>query len=264
MKEDTDSKKMQIAKEWLEGLAQGRGGREIETRALQNLLSVRVHRGLIHCNFIIPKSLSDRDGNWHVGAIATLIDVVGSAAIVSCVGIIKVSVDFNISYFSTAKIDEEVEIEAKVLGHKGKLSLNTVEIRKKGSGEMIAFGKQWMSSINPNIINVDPIQDTKKFLEGLAKGGLGGELDRQALQNLHSIRVHKGLIHCNFVVPRSLSDRDGNWHVGAIAMLIDVISAAVINSSVGDVKISVDFNISYFSMAKIDVLIVPPFIYSLN
>ncbi|KAI3897627.1 hypothetical protein MKW92_012644, partial [Papaver armeniacum] len=56
-------------------------------------------------NFIIPQSLSDKDGNWHVGAIATLIDIVGSTAILTAVGNINVSVDFNISYFATAKIN---------------------------------------------------------------------------------------------------------------------------------------------------------------
>ena len=46
----------------------------------------------------------DKDGNWHVGAITTLIDIVGAAAIFSSTGQLKASVDFNISYYSTAKI----------------------------------------------------------------------------------------------------------------------------------------------------------------
>ena len=47
----------------------------------------------------------DKDGNWRAGAIATLIDNVGSVAIASTTGWIKISVDFDISYFSTAKIN---------------------------------------------------------------------------------------------------------------------------------------------------------------
>ncbi|KAK9148582.1 hypothetical protein Scep_007339 [Stephania cephalantha] len=43
---------------------------------------------------------------------------------------------------------EEVEIEAKVLGHTGKLTAMVVEIRKKSNGEMIALGQQWTSSVS--------------------------------------------------------------------------------------------------------------------
>lgn len=45
------------------------------------------------------------------------------------------------SYFG----QEEVEIEAKVVGKKGRLSSVVVEIRRKSNGELIALGKQWMS-----------------------------------------------------------------------------------------------------------------------
>ncbi|KAK9030805.1 hypothetical protein V6N11_032216 [Hibiscus sabdariffa] len=91
------------------------------------------------------RSRSRIDGNWHVGAMATLIDDVGAAAIYSVADHVKASLDFNISFHTTAKIHEEVEIEAKVVGEKGKLSLVVVEIRKR-NGELIALGKQWMAT----------------------------------------------------------------------------------------------------------------------
>ncbi|KAI3977523.1 hypothetical protein MKX01_000436 [Papaver californicum] len=149
MKKDEDEDEwIKIAKNWIQNLSQGREGREFETHALQNLHSIRVQKGLVRCNFIVPKSLSDKDGNWHVGAVATLIDIIGASAIVTTVGNLSVSVDFNISYFSTAKINEEVEIEAKVLGHKGNLSSNMVVIKNRVNGELIAVGKQWMSEFD--------------------------------------------------------------------------------------------------------------------
>lgn len=107
---------IQIAKEWLESTASGQTGRKIDRQALQNLSAVHVQKGLIQCNFVVPKSLSDRDGNWRVGAITTLIDLIGVSVIHTIHGNIHVSVDFNISFFSTVKVQEEVEIEAKVLG----------------------------------------------------------------------------------------------------------------------------------------------------
>ncbi|KAI3939691.1 hypothetical protein MKX01_029853 [Papaver californicum] len=153
MKKDGDES-IKTAKDWIQNLAQGRRGREIETQALQNLHSIHLQKGLVRCNFIVPKSLSDKHGNWHAGAIATLIDIIGASAIFATVGNLSISVDFSISYFSTAKINEEVEIEAKVLGHKGNLSSNMVVIKNGVNGELIAVGKQWMSAFEISNIKV--------------------------------------------------------------------------------------------------------------
>ncbi|MBA0693979.1 hypothetical protein Goari_004315 [Gossypium aridum] len=76
----------------------------------------------------------DPDGNWEVGAMFTLIDDVGAASIYSAADHVKASLDFNISFHSTARTQEEVEIEAKVIAEKGKLSLVVVEIRRKRNG----------------------------------------------------------------------------------------------------------------------------------
>lgn len=43
--------------------------------------------------------------NWQPGAIATMMDNVGAAAIMTTEGIIKISVEFDISYFAAAKVD---------------------------------------------------------------------------------------------------------------------------------------------------------------
>ncbi|KAI3934977.1 hypothetical protein MKW98_009896 [Papaver atlanticum] len=102
---------IQFAKNWLESVATGQKGREMERQAVQNLYSIHVQKGLIQCNFI------DGDGNWHVGAIAPLTDHVGASVVHTTHADIHVS--------------EEVEIEAKVLAHKGNLSSVMVVIKKK-------------------------------------------------------------------------------------------------------------------------------------
>jgi len=43
---------------------------------------------------------------------------------------------------------EEVEVEAKVVGDKGRITSVLVEVRRKSNGELIALGKQWMASHN--------------------------------------------------------------------------------------------------------------------
>ncbi|KAI3953617.1 hypothetical protein MKW92_013901, partial [Papaver armeniacum] len=56
--EKDENESIKMAKDWIQNLAQGRKGREIETQALHHLYSIHVQRGLIRCNFLIPKSLS--------------------------------------------------------------------------------------------------------------------------------------------------------------------------------------------------------------
>ncbi|XP_052875653.1 uncharacterized protein LOC108482219 isoform X1 [Gossypium arboreum] len=118
--------------EWFEALIEGTIGQELETRALQGLIITKAEKGFIRTEFTIPSLAADVDGNWHGGAIATLMDIVGAIAIYSVLDHPAKSVDFSISYYSTAKIEKEVEINAKVLGNKGKLIQVMIEVRRKG------------------------------------------------------------------------------------------------------------------------------------
>ncbi|OMO54052.1 Thioesterase superfamily [Corchorus capsularis] len=141
--EDESIRKSQ---KWLMGLSEGSLSHQLEAIAMEGLQILHSQKGFIRCNFVVPSRASDADGNWHVGAMATLIDDVGAAAIYSLVDHVKASLDFSISFYSTAKIQEEVEIEAKVEANKGKLSHVLVEVRRKQNRELIALGKQWMAS----------------------------------------------------------------------------------------------------------------------
>ncbi|KAF9685184.1 hypothetical protein SADUNF_Sadunf03G0028000 [Salix dunnii] len=138
---------VQRSNKWLDDLSKGLG-HQLEAITVEGLKIVKALEGSILCNFVVSNRISDADGNWHVGAMATLIDDVGAAAIYSYGGHIKASVDFNISFFSTAKIHEEVELEAKVVGDKGRITSVIIEVRRKNNGELIALGKQWMASNN--------------------------------------------------------------------------------------------------------------------
>ncbi|XP_039017564.1 uncharacterized protein LOC120148541 [Hibiscus syriacus] len=95
--------------------------------------------------FVIPPSASDANGNWQVGAIATIMDIIASMVIFTETGTARgqVTMDYNISYYSSAKIQEEVEKDAKIIGNKGKLTSVAVEVRRKYDGELIAVAKQW-------------------------------------------------------------------------------------------------------------------------
>ncbi|XP_031279899.1 uncharacterized protein LOC116138322 isoform X2 [Pistacia vera] len=144
---------VQKSNKWLKDLSEGVIGHELEALTLQGLQIVNAYPGFVRCNFTIPIRLADNHGNWQVGAMATLIDDVGAAAIYSFAGHIKASVDFIISFYSS----EEVEIEAKVVGERGRLTSVKVEVRRKDNGEVIALGKQWMVSNSINAAQVSKL-----------------------------------------------------------------------------------------------------------
>ncbi|KAJ0962585.1 hypothetical protein J5N97_027707 [Dioscorea zingiberensis] len=148
------------AKRWLQSVVSkpkghGSSSREVGDGGFFNALTLwdlRVsftHAGRALCSFRVPAHLTDADGNWISGAMSTVIDLVGAAAILSEGGNLKVSANMDITYLSPARIDDEVEVDARVLGHKGRVSAVAVELRKKGSGEMVALGKLWMASGRP-------------------------------------------------------------------------------------------------------------------
>lgn len=116
------------------------------------LFGVRVslaERGRAVCSLRVPAHLTDADGNWHAGAIAAAVDDVCAAAIMSVEGIIKVSVHYDISYFAPAKHHEEVEMDGRVVDQKGRMTAVMTEVRKKESGELVAIGRQWMTTSRP-------------------------------------------------------------------------------------------------------------------
>ncbi|XP_026664864.2 uncharacterized protein LOC113463491 isoform X2 [Phoenix dactylifera] len=150
------------ARDWLEGIiAKGQSldaageavwkGGFFNALSLSGLRIFRAQAGRALCCFRVPAHLTDGEGNWQAGAIGTMMDDVGAAAIMTTEGLIKVSVQFDISYFSPVRANEEVEIDARIVEHKGtrRLTAVVVEIRKKGNGQMVAVGRQWMTSGRP-------------------------------------------------------------------------------------------------------------------
>lgn len=102
--------------------------------------------GRLICSLTVSPRLVNNDGNsLHGGAIATLVDWIG-ASVVYTVGIEKVavSVEINVSYFDTASIGEEIEIEAKALQVGKVIAVVIVELRKRKTGKLIAHGRHTM------------------------------------------------------------------------------------------------------------------------
>ncbi|MBA0683924.1 hypothetical protein Goari_025548, partial [Gossypium aridum] len=153
--EGGDSLKTALA--WLRGVINGKIGHGLEARVLQGLHVTHAEKGFMRFDFVVPNTVSDVDGNWHVGALASLLDLIGIVTIYSFANSVISTVDFNASYYSTAKIQEHVEIESKVTANRGKLLHVVIEVRRKGNGEVIAVGKQWMASNKQTLAQVSNV-----------------------------------------------------------------------------------------------------------
>ncbi|KAE8705134.1 putative Major facilitator superfamily protein [Hibiscus syriacus] len=144
--EDDDILKQLIG--WFQDIVDGTIGQELETRSLQGLRITHARKGFLRSEFAVPSLAADVEGNWHGGAIAILMDAVGAVAVYSAFHHVVKSVDFSISHYSTAKIQDEVVVEAKVVGNHGKVVQVMMEARMKGNGELIALGKMWVALNN--------------------------------------------------------------------------------------------------------------------
>ncbi|KAI3750141.1 hypothetical protein L2E82_20767 [Cichorium intybus] len=114
-----------------------------------NLRGIRLDRfqpGFVSCSFTVPPRLTDRNGNLAVGAIASLVDELGASVVYEKDVPMNVSVDMSISYLSTAKLNDELEIIAKLLGRKGGYHGTLVVLKKQATGEVIAEGRHSLFS----------------------------------------------------------------------------------------------------------------------
>ncbi|KAJ6309921.1 hypothetical protein OIU76_014795 [Salix suchowensis] len=101
----------------------------------------RIEPGFISTTFKVPPRLADRNGKLATGAIANLVDE-GGALVAQAEGVsILVSVDMSISFLSTANVNDELEITARILGRKGSYAGTIVLVKNKATGELIAEGR---------------------------------------------------------------------------------------------------------------------------
>ncbi|KAM1422401.1 hypothetical protein ACFX2I_004538 [Malus domestica] len=98
--------------------------------------------GRIVCSFKVPPRLLNGGNFMHGGATATLVDLIGSAALLSSGALnVGVSVEINVSYLDSAYPGEDVEIESRTLRVGKSVGVVSVEFRKKKTGKIIAQGR---------------------------------------------------------------------------------------------------------------------------
>ncbi|KAK7255409.1 hypothetical protein RIF29_28818 [Crotalaria pallida] len=256
-----DSTDLEITRRWMKEHADGTIGHEIEASITKGVRVVKELKGFLLCELVIHNGLSDENENWHVGAIATLVDIIGNLAAYSLTPY-QVTVDFSISYLSTAKVQEEVEVEAKVIGKKDNMTSVIVQVRKKENAVMVALGKLWFSEVKMKWVQglehtpgqMEEPSDLKvilQWIKDIEDGTISHEVEASVTKGLRIAKAHKGFLLCDFIIHNGLSDENGNWHVGAIATSVDFIASCAAYSFTSCHQVTVDFSISYYSTAKV-------------
>uniref|UniRef100_A0A1J3GEU1 Acyl-coenzyme A thioesterase 13 n=1 Tax=Noccaea caerulescens TaxID=107243 RepID=A0A1J3GEU1_NOCCA len=148
---DLESVKRYLEGEGIENDEDGKGKESKVAKLPPRFLERFVTRGLkvdliepgrIVCSMKVPPHLLNAGNFLHGGATATLVDLIGSAAIYTTGATQSgVSVEINVSYLDAAFLDEEIEIESKTLRVGKAVAVVSVELRKKKSGKMIAQGR---------------------------------------------------------------------------------------------------------------------------
>lgn len=162
-KEGSENSFLDYSAEWLQGF----GARIPDASLLQaghgyydclitHCISVtHADSGRVICTMRVPANLCNAADRLHGGAITSLVDIIGSAAIFSTGAPYSgVSVDINVTFMAGAPLGEEIEIEAKALRVGKNLAFVVVDIRLKTTGKLVAQGRhtKFLGSAGTNVV----------------------------------------------------------------------------------------------------------------
>ncbi|KAK2391299.1 acyl-coenzyme A thioesterase [Trifolium repens] len=115
----------------------------LEHLILRGLRLHLIQPGRVLFSMNIPPRLLNSGNYLHGGAITTLVDLIGAAAIPAA-GFpwdSGVSLEINVSCLDAAYAHEEIEIDARVLRVGKTIAAVSVEFRKKKTGQIFAQGR---------------------------------------------------------------------------------------------------------------------------
>lgn len=111
-------------------------------RVLEGLRVVAIEHGRCVCELPVAEHLLNTYGSLHGGATATIVDVVGTIALLTEDPTRPgVSVDINVSYVAPAKAGDTVVCEGRVLKSGRRLGFTEVVLTSKATGRLVATGR---------------------------------------------------------------------------------------------------------------------------
>ncbi|HYI00986.1 PaaI family thioesterase [Hyalangium sp.] len=121
----------------------GRFGQGGYDRSLTGMELLEASGGKARVRLPVGEAVQNLNGVLHGGAVATLVDVVGTLAIMSADRDHRpgVSTDLNVSWLAPAPGGSTVLVEASVLKSGRTLAFVQVDIRRENDGVMVAQGR---------------------------------------------------------------------------------------------------------------------------
>ena len=111
-------------------------------RALRGLHIDSAENGRAVCSFRVEKELQNSYGTLHGGAISTIVDVMGTLALLSVDHTRGgVSVDLNVSFVAAARPNDALVATGIVLKTGKTLGFTEVQVRRADNGKLVATGR---------------------------------------------------------------------------------------------------------------------------
>jgi acyl-coenzyme A thioesterase 13 len=102
---------------------------------------VHAEPGVVRCALPVTPAVQNRYGTLHGGCIATLVDVVSTAALVTMSDYSRVTLELSASYLNPCHGGDVAEVEARVLKAGGAVAVLSCTVTARRSGRTVATGR---------------------------------------------------------------------------------------------------------------------------
>ncbi|KAK2080531.1 hypothetical protein QBZ16_000384 [Prototheca wickerhamii] len=230
------------------------GGKPVqfESLTLSNLYGFETGDGTLTCYLDVTEELQNRYGTLHGGCIATLVDIIGTAAQLTKYDRSGVSTNISVNYYRPAKGYRTVKIVGEVI--KVGRSLHTIEVsvRDKETDQLLAKGIhiKTMTEAPTNLLAM-----AETFLErssrAVREDGKPAIFDASALQGIYDIKARPGAITARMKVLEGHRNFMGNLHGGCTATLVDVVGSAALCTTTAKPHVSLSITTNYLRGAPL-------------
>lgn len=96
---------------------------------------------MVRCSLPVTEAVQNRYGTLHGGCIATLVDVVTTAALVTVSDFSGVTLELSAAYLNPCAAGDVAEVEARVLKAGGAVAVMSCVISARRTGRAVANGR---------------------------------------------------------------------------------------------------------------------------
>lgn len=114
--------------------------RDVFDNVLRGITSLQAFKGKVTCSIKVTPDVANRFGGLHGGCIATIVDTIGTAAMVTVQERSGVSTHISVDYLSPSPLGTWVDIEAEVVKAGRSVSLVRVTLTNRDTGKVVAVG----------------------------------------------------------------------------------------------------------------------------